>query len=214
MNQIPKQMGVSVFFSLQLIVLLSLLTVITHGLSLKNIPIQSNHQQKDRNHPILCKDITIGVPKELAVNEKRVGLTPESVYRLKTAGYSIVIEEGAGVLSQYLDSDYIQAGASVVKSRHLWDKAGIVVKVQPPSYYETNHLDSKALFCLMGNDFAQSKGLIDRFILQQSTVFAMDRAPRDRPQSRVVDATFSQVMSIDLSLSFSLSLSYKSLNIL
>ena len=39
----------------------------------------------------------IGVPKEIAPNERRVALTPEVAGRLVKGGYEVFIERGAGM---------------------------------------------------------------------------------------------------------------------
>src|SRR5690606_26314208 len=55
--------------------------------------------------------ITVGVPKEITKNERRVALTPEAVVKLSKEGFRVIIEKGAGLGSNFLDSDYEAAGA-------------------------------------------------------------------------------------------------------
>ena len=43
------------------------------------------------------KDLTIGIPKEISLQEKRVALVPEAVALLVAHGHQVLIESGAGV---------------------------------------------------------------------------------------------------------------------
>ena len=54
----------------------------------------------------------IGVVKE-SQGESRVAIVPGSMKKLKKAGFEVVIESGSGVLSNYLDNEYTDAGAEV-----------------------------------------------------------------------------------------------------
>ena len=58
----------------------------------------------------------IGVPKEVAPNERRVALTPEVAGRLKKGGFDVVIERGAGSAAFFPDSAYTAAGATMVNA--------------------------------------------------------------------------------------------------
>ena len=73
----------------------------------------------------------IGVPKETKDNEFRVGLTPEAVKALVSAGHMVLVEKDAGVKSGFLDADYSQAGAKLVSVREAWD-CEMVIKVKEP----------------------------------------------------------------------------------
>lgn len=58
--------------------------------------------------------LTVGVPKEIYEDEKRVAITPKNVEQLKKAGFSVVVERGAGVGAKISDHEYEAAGASIV----------------------------------------------------------------------------------------------------
>jgi NAD(P) transhydrogenase subunit alpha len=57
----------------------------------------------------------VGVPKEIAEGERRVGLVPETVGRLVKQGYEILVETGAGQ-DYNLDENYEEAGAQIVSN--------------------------------------------------------------------------------------------------
>jgi NAD(P) transhydrogenase subunit alpha len=77
----------------------------------------------------------IGVPKETAVNERRVALTPEVIsQRLVKAGLAIVVERGAGESASFGDEAYRAAGAAVgATAADVFGQSDVVLKVQPPS---------------------------------------------------------------------------------
>lgn len=73
----------------------------------------------------------IGIPKEIAFQENRIALTPESVGVLINNGHDVVIETKAGDGSKYTDKDYSEAGAKIVYDRSEVYKAPILVKSAP-----------------------------------------------------------------------------------
>ena len=69
----------------------------------------------------------IGIPKENVEGEKRVALVPESIPKLK--GFSIVVEKDAGERAGFLDSTYVEKGASITPdSATLYGEADIVTQ--------------------------------------------------------------------------------------
>ncbi|HMC59974.1 MAG TPA: alanine dehydrogenase [Candidatus Solibacter sp.] len=79
----------------------------------------------------------IGVPKEIKDHETRVGLVPSGVMALREAGHEVLVESGAGDGSSLTDSEYMQAGATIVQTAaDVWNKAGLVVKVKEPQKSE------------------------------------------------------------------------------
>ena len=55
----------------------------------------------------------IGVPKEIADGERRVGLVPEGVKALKKLGVDLLIETGAGLEAGFDDQSYLDEEARV-----------------------------------------------------------------------------------------------------
>ena len=47
----------------------------------------------------------IGLPKEIKAQESRVGLTPQSVEKLVSAGNTVIFEKNAGIESGFLDEE-------------------------------------------------------------------------------------------------------------
>ena len=75
----------------------------------------------------------IGVPKEIKLQEHRIGLTPESVKVLTDKGHKVLIQTDGGFEAGFSNDDYIKAGASLVeKAKDIFNKAEIIVKVKEP----------------------------------------------------------------------------------
>ena len=60
------------------------------------------------------KPLMIGIPKEIAFQENRIGLIPEAVSVLVANGHEVLMEHNAGEGSRYSDMDYSEAGAKIV----------------------------------------------------------------------------------------------------
>ena len=73
----------------------------------------------------------IGIPKEIAFQENRVGLTPDAVGVLVNNGHKVCVEYHAGMGSHYTDNDYSEAGAKIVTSREEVFKCPILIKTAP-----------------------------------------------------------------------------------
>jgi len=133
--------------------------------------------------------LIIGVPRETVEGEKRVGLVPESVPKLK--GASVHIEKGAGENAGTPDVDYEQAGAVVEKdAKSLYGAADVVVKVQPLTAAEANLLKDGSSVVSFGYPIA-NLAMVRRLVEKRATLFAMELMPRiSRAQS--MDALSSQ----------------------
>ncbi len=57
--------------------------------------------------------LSIGVPKEVWQNEKRVAVTPAVTAAFVKKGFAVHVEAGAGVEAKFRDDDYAAAGALV-----------------------------------------------------------------------------------------------------
>ena len=75
--------------------------------------------------------LEIGLPKEIAFQENRIGLTPDAVGVLVNHGHSVCVEHHAGIGSHYSDNDYSEAGAKIVASRKEVFDCPILIKSAP-----------------------------------------------------------------------------------
>lgn len=77
--------------------------------------------------------LTIGVPRERVPGESRVGLVPDVVRELTSAGLVVLVESGAGAGAFFDDEAFVMAGAAL-ESRPgaVHRQSDVLVKLQPP----------------------------------------------------------------------------------
>jgi alanine dehydrogenase len=75
----------------------------------------------------------ISVPCEVKDHEYRVAITPAGVHELVRHGHEVYIEAGAGTGAGFSDTEYGEAGASVLPDADdVWAAADLVIKVKEP----------------------------------------------------------------------------------
>src|SRR5881296_3213964 len=133
----------------------------------------------------------VGVPKETAINERRVALVPETVGRLVQAGLEVLVERGAGEGAFCADELYRAAGATLVpEAGRVLAEADVVVKVQRPPGEEAALLRAGAVV-ISFLQAARFPELVRQLAGRRVTTFSMERVPRlTRAQS--MDALSSQ----------------------
>ena len=79
----------------------------------------------------------IGTPREIKNHEYRIGLTPESVTELVSAGHEVLVESQGGLGIGADDEAYVQAGARIVDGpQEIFASCDMVVKVKEPQAAE------------------------------------------------------------------------------
>ncbi len=91
-----------------------------------------------------AQSLSIGIPKEKQLQEKRLCLTPESVGILVSNGHEVKVESLAGKEAHYDDHSYSEHGATIVYSEKEVFEADLVLKVEPPSLEEIEMMNSGA----------------------------------------------------------------------
>jgi alanine dehydrogenase len=106
----------------------------------------------------------VGVPKEIKVQEYRVGLTPSAVREYVAAGHSVLVERGAGNGIGASDEIYQRAGASIAAdAAEVFRRAEMIVKVKEPQPSEWRQLrEGQILFTYLhlAPDREQAEGLL------------------------------------------------------
>ena len=75
----------------------------------------------------------VGVPREVKNHEYRVAITPAGVRELTSHGHDVYLEKDAGAGSQFADSAYTAAGATILPDAdQVWGTADLVLKVKEP----------------------------------------------------------------------------------
>ncbi|NJL76048.1 MAG: alanine dehydrogenase [Saprospiraceae bacterium] len=80
--------------------------------------------------------LSIGIPKEIIMQENRIALVPSSVITLVGRGHRVIIESTAGEKSRFSDHVYSEAGAEIAYSKTQVYKADVILKAAPPTEEE------------------------------------------------------------------------------
>src|ERR687896_2213979 len=75
----------------------------------------------------------VAVPRETAPGERRVALVPETVSRLRGAGFELRVARDAGAAAGYPDETYEEAGAELADSGAVLSGTDAVVCVTTPA---------------------------------------------------------------------------------
>ncbi|AJR09311.1 alanine dehydrogenase [Photobacterium gaetbulicola] len=134
----------------------------------------------------------IGVPKEIKNHEYRVGLVTSSVRELTSLGHQVLVETQAGVGIGLSDSDYENAGATIISTaKEVFTRSEMIVKVKEPQAVERAMLsEGQILFTYLhlAPDFPQTKDLIDSkavCIAYETVTDASGKLPLLAPMSEV-----------------------------
>ncbi len=113
------------------------------GLSVERSLLTMEQQQPLRREESALR---IGVPREVANEERRVALAPSGVAALTAAGHEVYVGAGAGRQAHFDDEAYLEAGADLIEDpADLYGAANLIVKVGPPSSDEVDLLQERQL---------------------------------------------------------------------
>ena len=125
--------------------------------------------------------LTIGVLKETVSGETRVALTPEIAKKFISLNANVIMERGAGELSNQIDGDY--NGVEFTDRNEVLKKCDLLLTVQPISPEDSNELAESS--CVVGMVFGHlNKKTVQSLLDNKHTSFAMELMPRiSRAQS-------------------------------
>lgn len=118
----------------------------------------------------------IGVLKETAQGEYRVGLVPATVKTLTGKNHSVIVEQGAGLAAGFDDAAYTAAGATI-GSRTDVVGADLVIKVAVPSSDEIGTLRKGSALVSMIYP-KRNPATLSALAAAGVNTFAMDAMPR------------------------------------
>jgi alanine dehydrogenase len=135
--------------------------------------------------------MTIGVPREIKLQEHRVALLPSAVYQLAKRGHRVIVERSAGAGAGYPDADYEQAGAQMTHEHAaVFQHADLIVKVKEPQESEFGLLRAgQILFTYL--HLAADRGLTEALLKSGVTGIAYEtievnrRLPLLEPMSEI-----------------------------
>lgn len=161
-------------------------------LSLRKITVlEQRHFSRDKDAPprgIPYTNLTIGVPKEVWKNEKRVAITPSVTEIFLKKGFTVNIEKNAGSLAKFRNEDYEKSGAKLVNKEKVFS-SDIILKVRQPLVEEVpSFKEGSTLISFLYP--AQNVDLVKKLGDKQINAFAMDCIPRIS-RAQVFDALSS-----------------------
>ena len=126
----------------------------------------------------------IALPKETALHEKRVALTPETVAKIIAWGFRIKVEKNAGSAAGFSDEEYRRAGAEIVSgTARVYTDANIICKIRAPVSEEDKFL-KKGTTIIANFQALDIPKRIKKLAALGTTCFALDMIPRiSRAQS-------------------------------
>jgi alanine dehydrogenase len=124
---------------------------------------------------IQSKKLTIGIPREIEGNEKRVALTPESVNLLVKNDNEVVVQKGAGLGANYSDKDYSEHGALITDSPSRACEADIVIKVAPFTAEELEYLKGNQIVMSFLNVLKLNNDALNKLIRKRVTAIAFEK---------------------------------------
>ncbi len=122
--------------------------------------------------------VVIGVLKETATGERRVGLDPSAVAKLMAQGHEVVIESGAGTQAGFPDQHTLWAEATWVNdAKSVAERSDIVVCVQRPPVETIQAMKADGLLVGQLNPYRDAKTL-SQSTSQPISMISMELVPR------------------------------------
>ena len=121
----------------------------------------------------------IGVPKEIKLQEHRIGLTPESVKVLTSKQQKVLVQDNGGYEAGFTNNDYKNAGGKIIeKAEEIFKKAEIIVKVKEPQMNEVKMIrEDQVIYTYL--HLAAAKELTEGLIKTKSICIAYETVTDD-----------------------------------
>jgi len=136
--------------------------------------------------------LTIGVPKEITLEETRVALVPDGVTLLTHLGHQVLVEAGAGLASHFSDHEYSEAGAQIVYSPSEVYKSDMILKVAPPTPSEMDLMRPKQTLVSALQMAVQKESYFRTLMTKKITALGYELI-RDKTQSFPVVRAMSEI---------------------
>ena len=121
----------------------------------------------------------IGVPKEIKLQEHRIGLTPDSVKILTDKGHEVLVQNNGGYEAGFTNEDYKKSGAKIIeKAEDIFKSAEIIVKVKEPQINEVKLIkENQIIYTYL--HLAAAKELTEGLIKSKSVCIAYETVTDD-----------------------------------
>ena len=121
----------------------------------------------------------IGVPKEIKLQEHRIGLTPDSVKVLTQKNHEVLVQNNGGFEAGFTNEDFKKAGAKIVdKAEEIFKSAELIVKVKEPQMNEIKMIrENQIIYTYL--HLAAAKELTEGLIKTKSICIAYETVTDD-----------------------------------
>ena len=121
----------------------------------------------------------IGVPKEIKLQEHRIGLTPDSIKVLTEKNHEVLVQNNGGFEAGFTNEDYKKAGAKIVdKVEEIFKSAELIVKVKEPQMNEIKMIrENQIIYTYL--HLAAAKELTEGLIKTKSICIAYETVTDD-----------------------------------
>lgn len=120
--------------------------------------------------------MVLGLLKENSP-ETRVALLPDAVQQLVRLKADIMVEKQAGETAFATDDAYTQAGARVTDRSEIFQKADVLLQIQPPAAEDVVKLKNSQVWISAFNPLWETV-LVKTFLDKGVTTFSLDSIPR------------------------------------
>lgn len=116
----------------------------------------------------------IGVPLEIAFQENRVSLAPDSVGLIVSHGHEVFVQRGAGRNAHFTDEEYAEAGAILTDSAAEIYQCNLILKVAPMLPSEIDLLQSRQTVVSALHFTMQSAEYFKKLMQHKTTAVAFE----------------------------------------
>jgi len=118
----------------------------------------------------------LGLLKEYGA-ETRVALLPEIVKTFTDLKVEVLVEQGAGETAFAANADYEAVGAKIVLRDDVFEKAEVLLQIQPPAEGDVEKIKETQVWISAFNPLWDT-GLVKAFLEKGITTFSLDLIPR------------------------------------
>lgn len=118
--------------------------------------------------------VRIGVPCEIAFQENRVSLAPDSVGLIVSNGHEVFVQRGAGRNAHFSDEEYAEAGATLVDKAEEVYQCDLILKVAPLLLSEINLLGQRQTVISALHHTMQSAEYFKKLMQHKTTAVAFE----------------------------------------
>ena len=132
------------------------------------------------------KKFTIGVPKEIVFQEKRVALVPSAASLLVENGHRVIVEKDAGLNANFENKLYVDGGVELVDTAGEIYQCDIVLKVAPPTIAEIVLMKDRLILISAIHERIQEKAYYKALMNKRITALSYEHIRNDSDEHPVL----------------------------